>query len=137
MHQGSEGGRALTTDIPNWVKAHDHVASKLKGADPSNSEAYFLKTHAASEALFRRLIFIGVRRNGATYKDAFDWLSHNDKTSPRGAYDALFDRLYGPDLTFQGGLNESDRLSDLWSLWIDFFKILRNHLAHCVRGYGD
>lgn len=120
-----------------WLQTRAHIAGKLEGADSSDLEAYFLKTHAASEALFRRLIFIGLRRNGITYNEASDWLHHNDTTPALGSYDVQFDRLYGPALTFQGMLSGSRRLNDLWALWTDFSKIIRNHLTHGMRRYSD
>lgn len=119
----------------NWLENREHIARKLKGADPGNLEAYFLKIHAASEALFRRFLFIGLRLNRVPFSEAADWLNHNDATPSKQVYPSQFDRLYRGVCTFNDVLSSSRRLDALWPLWNSFSKIIRNHLAHGMRAY--
>lgn len=118
-----------------WIAQRIHLAAKLKCADRTNIEAYFLKIHAASEAFFRRLLFVGLRLNMVSFHDAQEWLHHNDSTPTKSEFPKTFNRLYGPDLSFEMLLAKDPRSQILWELWFDFAKPVRNHLAHGIRGY--
>lgn len=79
-----------------WLADHRSIGSKLLGASRSNRESYFLIVHAATEAMFRRILFVGLRLNKVTYYEANEWLFHNDDTPDKEKYPRLFDQLYQP-----------------------------------------
>lgn len=121
-----------------WVKAHPLIAAKLTGADRNNLPAYFQSLHASTEALFRQILFVGLRLNRVTYKEAQDWLHHHDKTPDLDNYPKLFDRLYATkSATFAGLQTQHPRLAQALSLWNEFSKGVRNQLAHGKRRYSD
>jgi hypothetical protein len=123
-------------DWDDWVSNHSHIALKLKGVDRTYSEAYFLKLHAATEALLRRILFVGLRLNMVSFSDASDWLHHNDSTPTKIDFLNKFNKLYGPDLKFETVLADCPHGQLLWDLWHDFAKPVRNHLAHGIRAYN-
>lgn len=122
----------------NWIIDHQAIGSKLLGASRSNMEAYFLIAHAATEAMFRRILFVGLRLNKVTYAEANDWLFHNDVTPDGIKYPDLFNRLYQSKQVAWSGIVTSDpELSQLWDSWLGYSKVIRNHISHGVRKYKD
>lgn len=124
-------------DWDNWIAGRSHLASKLKDADPHNAEAYFLKMHATTEAFFRRMLFVGLRCNSVTSADAGDWLHHNDITPTKKGFPEQFNRLYKRNFNYEMLLADCPNGENLWELWLDFAKPVRNHLAHGIRGYSS
>lgn len=121
-----------------WVKAHGLIAAKLKGADRNNLPAYFQSLHASTEAMFRQILFVGLRLNSAPYKDAQDWLHLHDKTPDQKDYPKLFDRLYViKSVAWASLVAQHPRLEQALGLWHEFSKGIRNHLAHGVRPYSE
>lgn len=121
-----------------WASSHSWIAAKIKGADRNNLPAYFQSLHATTEALFRQILFVGLRLNRVTYKEAQDWLHIHDRTPDDNHYPKLFDRLYAvKPVTWVGLKSQHPRLEQSLDLWHDFTKGIRNHLAHGVRRYPD
>lgn len=118
-----------------WIADRSYLASKFKGADPSNPEAYFLKLQALSEAFFRRTLFVGLRLNRVSFRESDDWLHQNDSTPSKDGFPRSFDRLYGPNLTFDKVLSGCQNGEALWKLWLEFAKPVRNNIAHGIRSY--
>lgn len=125
------------SDWDNWIAGRSHLSSKLKGADPHNIEAYFLKVHATAETFFRRMLFVGLRLNLVAFDEGNDWLHHNDCTPTRDGFSEKFNCLYEPNMSFERMLANCPNGENLWELWLDFAKPVRNHLAHGIRGYGS
>lgn len=120
----------------SWVQARSRVASKLTNSDRSNSRTYFIDLHAASEEMFRRVISIGLRLNKVTYKDATNWVFHNDETPKNDSYPKTFDALFKVNgITWATCLQSVDGLETCWKLWLDFAKTIRNHILHGIRSY--
>jgi hypothetical protein len=120
-----------------WVNSHSLIAAKLKGADRNNLPAYFQSLHAATEALFRQTLFVGLRLNHVTYKEAQDWLHLHDKTPDKTDYPKLFNRLYASKAVVWATLvAQHPRLELALELWHEFSKDIRNHLAHGKRSYS-
>ena len=124
-----------------WFKKRSYLGNRIK-ADKGDLRAYFLSLHGATEAAFRQIIFIGLRKNSVTYKEAKDWVFHNDKTpgkgKAKGDYIPLFNVLYGKyQSSWDSMLEPSPELSMHWDLWLGYSKIIRNHLAHSVRDYSE
>lgn len=128
-------------DFPGWtewVAAKSLVGTKLRGADRNNQEAYFLLLHAATEALFRQILFIGFRLNKVTYEAATEWLLHNDKTPDLKHYPILFDRLYlGKAVSWEELGSRNLKLEQALGLWHEFSKVVRNHISHGIRKYKE
>lgn len=129
-----------TIDAPGWtgwLSCHSLIAGKLDGADRKRRDAYFLTLHASTEALFRQVLFVGLRLNRVPYKDAQDWLHHHDVTPDREKYPEKFDRLYAvKGVSWDALITGNQRLSSALDLWHHFSKLIRNHLAHGVRRYS-
>ena len=93
--------------------------------------------HASTEALFRRVLFVGLRLNRVPYKDAQAWLHHHDVTPDREKYPRRFDRLYAvKNVSWDTLVAGNRRFSSALDLWHDYSKLIRNHLAHGVRRYS-
>lgn len=121
-----------------WLKGSSFVASKIGNADESNIRDYFSRVHAATEALLRQILFIGLRLNRVTYADANNWLYHNDITPDRRKYPAQVNLLFkGKVKTWDDIIQSQDYLGELWSLWIDYAKVIRNHVSHGIRSHDD
>lgn len=121
-----------------WLKKSSFVSAKIGDADPRNIRDYFSRTHAATEALLRQILFVGFRLNRVTYADANNWLYHNDVTPDRQKYPALINALFkGRQITWDEIIQEEPDLNALWSLWIDYAKVIRNHVLHGVRIHND
>lgn len=112
------------------------MSGLAKGARTTDPTSYFLRTHALTETLLRRALLIGLRKNSVRYSDAKDWLDTNDFTPDRQRYPQTFDALYSPGLTWAAVAAPQTNFGQLWVLWLDFTKDLRNHLAHGVRSYA-
>jgi hypothetical protein len=129
------------SDVMGWIKwltNNQTIGSKLSDASNSNVEAYFLSIHAATEAIFRRILLIGLRLNKVTYSEASEWLYHNDNTPDRSKYPCLFNQLYqSKQITWSGVIGSIPGLDKLWDLWLDYSKMLRNHISHGIRKYKD
>jgi len=120
----------------SWVQARSRISSQLSNADRSNSRTYFVDVHAASEEMFRRVILIGLRVNRVTYDEANEWLFHNDETPDKDKYPKIFDALYKTKgIAWESCLRSVDGLGTSWSLWLNFAKVIRNHLLHGIRSY--
>lgn len=127
------------SDAPGWSEWKDvnrHIGSKLRESGLDNIEHYFLKIHSASEALMRRVLFIGLRKNYVRYEDANTFLYNNDVT-PGREYGSKFDKLYPHGLSFDQIINEDDLLKTIWPLWLKFAKPVRNNVSHGKKSYGD
>lgn len=121
-----------------WVKAHPLIAAKLTGSDRNNLPAYFQYLHASTEALFRQILFVGLRLNRVTYKEAQDWLHLHDKTPDKDDFPKRFDRLYAvKSVAWAALVAQHPRLEQVLGLWHEFSKGIRNHLAHGMRRYSD
>lgn len=119
-----------------WVSTRGRMLTKLAASDRQNSKTYFIDLHAATEAMFRRILFIGLRLNEVTYKEADAWLFQNDETPNKENYPKIFDALYKKQgATWDQLLASVDGLSTAWQLWLDFSKIVRNHILHGIRSY--
>ncbi|MBK7053110.1 MAG: hypothetical protein IPH54_21940 [Rhodoferax sp.] len=77
-----------------WVSRRGRMLTKLSASDRQNSKTYFVDLHAATEAMFRRILFIGLRLNEVTYKVADAWIFQNDETPNKEKYSKLFDALW-------------------------------------------
>lgn len=112
------------------------MLAKLSTSDRSNSKTYFIDLHAATEAMFRRIIFIGLRLKKVTYSDSDAWLFHNDETPEKDKFPKLFDVLYAEkNVAWESLLIQVDGLATAWQLWLGFAKTVRNHLLHGIRSY--
>lgn len=119
-----------------WLRANPIAAHYVRGAKKSDPIGYFLRMHALTETILRRALLVGLRRNGVRYSDALAWLGDNDSTPDRINYPKAFDALLGSNLTFAQLTASGSTLGELWDLWLDFTKIVRNHLAHGIRTYS-
>ena len=122
----------------DWIAGNNHIDAKLRDENRASEKDYFLAVHAATEAMFRRILFVGLRLNRVTFPDASDWLFHNDVTPNKTNYPKLFDKLYShKQITWAGVISSADGLETLWELWLGFSKTVRNHLAHGIRKYDS
>lgn len=122
----------------DWLMDHPLVAEKIGDAEESNIRDYFSRVHAACEAQLRQILFIGFRLNGATYANTSHWLYHNDVTPDRIRYPKLFNALYSKRQgEWEKILFSHPTFNDIWSLWLDFSKVIRNHIQHGVRDHKD
>jgi hypothetical protein len=120
----------------SWVDARGRMLTKLSASDRSNSKNYFVDLHAAIEAMFRRILFVGLRLNEVTYLEADAWIFQNDETPNKEKYPQLFDAIYKKKgTTWDQLLASVDGLKAAWELWLGFPKIIRNHILHGVRSY--
>jgi len=125
----------------NWLNNEERSFLRKKITVTSGvTEPYFLSVHAATEASFRQLQFIGLRMHRVTYKNGQDWLFHNDSTPSNndtvGSFQNNFNILFGEKLgSWADALNSYKKLRCAWELWVGFSKPVRNHIAHGVRGY--
>lgn len=121
-----------------WLKDSSFVVAKIGDVDESNIRDYFSRVHAATEALLRQILFIGLRLNRVTYVDANNWLYHNDITPDRQKYPAQVNALFKQQgKTWDEIIQSQEDLGELWSLWIDYAKVIRNHVLHGIRSYDD
>lgn len=121
----------------DWLASKNLVTAKLRGSDRANLESYFLLVHAATEAMLRRILFIGLRLNTVTYKEANDWLYHNDETPDNLKYPILFGNLYAnKQVNWNDVIASVPGLDKTWELWLGFSKIIRNHISHGIRKYN-
>lgn len=121
-----------------WVKDKSHIRSKLSPIRQRKQD-HLLTTHAASEAALRRILFVGLRMKKVTYKSASDWMDKNpitfSKDGGRGNFITHFNRLFKED--WASVLHSTQDLGELWILWNDYAKPIRNHLAHALQNYSD
>jgi len=121
-----------------WLATKSLISGKLRGVDRNNLEAFFLSLHAGTEALFRQVLFAGLRLNRVPYRDASEWLFHNDKTPNTKEYPKLFDRLYAiHKTTWASVISSVPGLDQTWDLWNQYSKVVRNHISHGIRKYKD
>lgn len=134
-------GRAMIDELPEWgewLSSHQSIKSKIRNPKRTPLESRFLTMHAVTESYFRRVLFVGLRLNYVTYKEAGDWLFHHDKTPDRKYFASLFDKLYHlKNLTWNVLLEGKPTLMELWGLWLDYAKVIRNHISHGIRSYSD
>jgi hypothetical protein len=124
------------SDWTAWLRSNAVAARHLRGARKSDPIGYFLRTHALTETLLRRTLLVGLRRKGARYSDALKWLDDSDLTPSRSNYPSAFDALFSGSITFANLIPAKSALLELWDLWIDYTKVVRNHLGHGVRTYS-
>lgn len=133
--------QSASGDVPGWsawVERRSFVLAKLRKIDRSSLSAYFQAVHGTTEAVFRRTLFIGLRLNHVTYKDAQDWLHDHDVTPGPIDYPKRFDRLYDvKGATWSELTLPRERLRGALDLWHGYSKVVRNHLAHSIRSYSD
>jgi hypothetical protein len=121
-----------------WLEEHRTIGSTLRGANSANKEAYFLTIHAATEAMLRKILLVGLRLNKVTYDEASDWLFHYDKTPNNVDFPGLFNKLYqSKKITWSALICSNSDLKQLWDLWLGYSKVLRNHISHGIRKYTD
>jgi hypothetical protein len=121
-----------------WVSSRSLISAKMRGARREVAEPYFLAIHAATEAMLRQILFVGFRLNRVTYGEASEWLYHNDETPENKKYPELFDRLYRiQDTTWLATIASVDGLDQVWSLWLEVSKVVRNHISHGIRKYNE
>jgi hypothetical protein len=135
---GNDPYQQVSRAWKRWRKDKSHITAKLYKNYIRKAD-WFLTTHAASEAALRRLIFIGLRRHGVTYGAAETWMDGHaitfGKSHGNGSFSVYFDRLYAEPWAEM--LREKQGLEQLWEIWNDFAKPVRNHLAHGARKYPD
>ena len=121
-----------------WRKDKSHIRAKLHREYIRKSD-WLLTTHAASEAALRRILFIGLRQKHVPYKKVQDWMDNHHITfgieNGHGTYVTYFDELYSQN--WENTLKTVDDLPELWTLWNNYAKPIRNHLAHAARKYKD
>jgi hypothetical protein len=125
-------------DWDSWSHSRGFVSRELRGVDQANLKVYFQALHGLSEAVFRRSLLVGLRMHHVQFKDAKNWLRDHDETPDRKEFPKKFDRLYsirGTSWAQVTGQSESFRCA--LSLWHDYSKTIRNHLAHAIRSYAD
>ena len=88
-----------------------------------------------TESILRRTLLVGLRKKSVQYSDAVAWLHDNDYTPDRKSYPDTFNKLYGQGAF--ANLTGAAPLDDLWELWLDFTKIVRNHISHGIRKYDE
>lgn len=121
-----------------WLEEHQTIGSKLRGANSTNKEIYFLTIHAATETMFRKVLLVGLRLNKVTYAEANEWLYRNDDTPNKVNFPKLFDQLYlSKQITWSTLICSDPDLKQLWELWLDYSKVVRNHISHGIRKYTD
>ena len=119
-----------------WLRSNPIAARYVRGANRSDPTGYFLRMHALTETILRRAVLVGLRRNGVRYSDALIWLHDNDFTPDRLNYAKNFDALLGGNPSFAQMTTAGSSLGELWDLWLDFTKIVRNHVGHGIRTYS-
>jgi hypothetical protein len=140
LKSANDEGNVIVTDLSiwrPWLKRNAVLATLLRGASNNDPASYLVRVHAISEAVLRRIVLVGLRKNLVQYSDAVVWLTDNDETPSRAKYPVLFDRLYGPQIAFETICPQGSSLYELWELWLDFAKIVRNHVSHGIRQYDD
>jgi hypothetical protein len=129
-------------EFDRWLRADERTFLNNKVALAfSLSTDYFLAVHACTEAAFRKITLIGLRRHRVPYNEAKYWLYYQDATPNKGrnngSFISNFERLYAEQGSWQGLLDKDADLATLWDLWHAYSKIMRNHLAHGMRGYSS
>ncbi|WP_339634545.1 hypothetical protein [uncultured Sneathiella sp.] len=130
--------KAVKREWDRWRRDKTHITTKLHKTYIRKSD-WFLTTHAASEAALRRLIFIGLRQKKVPYDSVQTWMDGHSitygKQHGHGTFIVYFDRLYARSWadTMKAGAD----LEELWKLWNDYSKPVRNGLAHGARKYSD
>ncbi len=121
-----------------WRRKRPHITARLHASYLRKSD-WLLTTHAACEAALRRIIFVGLRREGVTYKCAQSWMDESHitfgQTHGQGNFVTYFDRLFEND--WPSTIATQRGLPELWALWNGYSKPIRNHLAHALRKYDD
>lgn len=130
--------KAVKREWDCWRKDKTHITNKLH-KDYIRKSDWFLTTHAASEAALRRIIFIGLRRKKVPYDMAQNWMDGHSitygKIRGHGTFIVYHDRLYARK--WADTLKAGTDLEELWELWNDYSKPVRNGLAHGARKYSD
>lgn len=130
--------KAVKRGWDKWRKDKTHITAKLHNNYIRKSD-WFLTTHAASEAALRRLIFIGLRQKKVLYNVAQTWMDGHSITYGKrrgdGTFIVYFDRLFARN--WADTLKAGSDLEELWELWNDYAKPVRNGLAHGARKYSD
>lgn len=130
--------KAVKREWDNWRRDKTHITAKLH-ANYIRKSDWFLTTHAASEAALRRLIFVGLRRKKVPYDTAQTWMDGHSitygKLHGHGTFILYYDRLYARN--WADTLKAGTKLEELWYLWNDYAKPVRNGLAHGARKYAD
>jgi len=131
----------MVINVPDWAFWSDSrtfVSRDLRGIDQANLKVYFQALHGLTEAVFRRSLLVGLRMNQVLFKDAETWLHDHDETPDRKEFPKKFDRLYSIRGTSWAKVtSQSESFRCALSLWHDYSKIIRNHLAHAIRPYSD
>lgn len=130
--------KAVKREWDKWRRNKTHLTAKLHKSYIRKSD-WFLTTHAASEAALRRIIFIGLRRKKVPYDAAQEWMDGHSitygKKHGHGTFIVYHDRLFAR--SWEDTLKAGADLEELWELWNDYSKPVRNGLAHGARKYAD
>lgn len=125
-------------DWDSWRVDKSHIKTKLHKNYIRKSD-WFLTTHAASEAALRRLLLIGLRSKQVPYDVATKWQDNHHVTFGKAKENGTFIKYY--DLLFASNwdytIKSEAGLEELWLLWHDYSKPVRNGLAHGARKYND
>ena len=131
----------MVINVPDWASWSDSrsfVSRELRGVDQANLKVYLQALHGLTEAVFRRLLLVGLRMHQLLLKDAEDWLHDHNETPERKVFPKRFDRLNsirGTSWATVTGQSESFQCA--LDLWHDYSKIIWNHLAYAIRPYSD
>jgi|GEM_PF-4090151 len=130
--------KSVKREWDKWRRDKSHITAKLHKSYIRKSD-WFLTTHAASEAALRRIIFIGLRRKKVPFATAQKWMDGHSitygKIAGQGTFITYYDRLYTRN--WEDTLKAGNDLQELWYLWNDFSKPVRNDLAHGARKHTD
>ena len=136
--QESASFNAVKRAWDKWREDKSHITTKLYKTYSRKAD-WFLTTHAASEAALRRLIFIGFRMKRVPYAAAQAWMDEHSITYGKnrgdGTFILFFDDVYARN--WADTMQATQGLQELWDLWNDFAKPVRNGLAHGTRKYPD
>jgi hypothetical protein len=101
---------------------------------PDHQHRFNMGCPAAYEAVFRRTLFVGLRLDQVSYKNAPDWLHDHDVKPGLTDYRKRFARLYAvKGLYWEDVTRPLERFRGALSLWCGYSKVIQSHLAHSTR----
>jgi hypothetical protein len=133
--------QSASADVPGWaawLNSSNFASRELRGVNRASLKGYFQVLHGLTEAVFRRSLLVGLRMHQVQFKDAKTWLHDHDETPERKEFPKRFDHLYRDHgITWTEVIDKSEPFRRALDLWHDYSKVIRNHLAHAIRSYGD